>query len=89
MSWNITGIGSKVALLKQIDCYFDPMIAQNKGAAGDEYGQAKKALRALVFSAPDGHLLQIESWGSAGYGTEHPSFNVKIDMKLLTPTFKE
>ena len=90
MSWNITGTGTKAALKKEIGKYFDSLISSNKGTPNaDEYSAAKGALTALVDSAPDGFLMQIESYGHAGYSAEYPAFQARIDLRLLAPTFKE
>ncbi len=90
MSWNITGVGSKAALKKHATNYLDGCIASCGGQPlfESEYTAAKAALLGLIDSAPDGHLLQIESSGSASHG-DYPYFNAKIEIKLLAPTLKE
>jgi hypothetical protein len=89
MSWNVSGIGTKAAVKKQIESSLDPMIASTKGIPNEkEYSAAKSALAALVDSAPDGAMLSISSWGSAGYG-DSPFFDVKVELKAVVPTLKE
>lgn len=89
MSWNITGVGTKQALLKEVNDYFHAMVKSVKGTPNEkEYVQAGSALTSLLHSVPDTeHVLKIESWGSAGYG-EYPYFNVHINIDAMVPTIK-
>lgn len=89
MSWSITGTGSKAALIKHIDSYFDPLIKASKDTSNQlEYEAAKLALHSLVDGAPTGFLLQIDSSGSASYD-EYPWYGLKIELKLVVPTFED
>ena len=90
MSWNVTGTGTKAALARHFSDYFDNLIASTEGDPHEaEYRAAKNSVLALIDSAPDGHLIRIESYGSASYGEHYPSFEAKIDIQLIAPTIKE
>ena len=85
MSWNVSGAGSKDALLKAVDKYLDPMIKSNPETV--EYAGAKAALHALLESMHDVGLYILESYGSMSIqsydGRQLVSANTKIELKSI------
>ena len=84
MSWNVTGTGSKGALIKAVDKYLDPLIKNYPETT--EYAGAKSALHALLDSMPDIGLYVLESHGSMliqSYDGRTVSANAKIELKSI------
>jgi NAD(P)-dependent dehydrogenase (short-subunit alcohol dehydrogenase family) len=99
MSWNVSHIGHKKALVRHVDEYFNSLLTNGQLPAHQqaEYSAGKTAMKMLIEAAPEAApehhvpLIRVNAWGSATAASPPypPSYSIKIEIELVSPTLNE